>query len=427
MNTKASKLFQPLTFPNGKTVPNRLCKAAMEENLSDEGQIPGDRLHRLYRRWVEGGVGLILTGNVMVAPDALTGPGGVVLQESTDIEPFKRWAEAGKSEDGQFWMQINHPGRQVYAAMGETALSPSDKKMDMGNFSKMFAQPRAMTEEEIEVLIQRFTATSKQAELAGFTGVQVHAAHGYLISQFLSPLTNLRSDKWGGDINNRSRVLIEIVKRIRQSVKPEFCISVKLNSADFQKGGFELNDAKAVIQLLNELDVDLVELSGGSYESPAMQGRVAEKDAEKPETTLRREAYFVDFAREIASVAKMPIMVTGGILRRAVAEEALEKDSAGFGVEMLGLAQAMAFQPDLPNQWRDHELEIKLPQVNWKNKTFAALAVMAITKVQLKRLAQGKLPKANVSPFFSLIGDQIETNKRTKRYRRWRENTAQAV
>ena len=427
MNTTTSKLFQPLTLPNGKTVPNRLCKAAMEENLSDEGQIPGDRLHRLYRSWAEGGVGLILTGNVMVAPDALTGPGGVVLQENTDIEPFKQWAEAGKSEDGQFWMQINHPGRQVYAAMGETALSPSDKTMDMGNFSKMFAQPRAMTEEEIEVLIQRFTATSKQAELAGFTGVQVHAAHGYLISQFLSPLTNLRSDQWGGDINNRARVLIEIVKRIRQSVKPEFCVSVKLNSADFQKGGFELNDAKAVTQLLNELDVDLVELSGGSYESPAMQGRVTEKDAEKPETTLRREAYFVDFAREIASVAKMPIMVTGGILRRVVAEQALEKDSAGFGVEMLGLAQAMAFRPDLPNQWRDHELEIKLPQVNWKNKTFAALAVMAVTKVQLKRLAQGKSPKANVSPFFSLIGDQIETNKRTKRYRRWRENTVQAV
>jgi 2,4-dienoyl-CoA reductase-like NADH-dependent reductase (Old Yellow Enzyme family) len=310
--------------------------------------------------------------------------------------------------------------------MGETALSPSDKTMDMGNFSKMFAQHRAMTEEEIEVLIQRFTATSKQAELAGFTGVQVHAAHGYLISQFLSPLTNLRSDQWGGDINNRARVLIEIVKRIRQSVKPEFCVSVKLNSADFQRGGFELHDAKAVIQLLNELNVDLVELSGGSYESPAMQGRVTEKDAEKPETTLRREAYFVDFAREIASVAKMPIMVTGGILRRVVAEQALEKDSAGFGVEMLGLAQAMAFRPDLPNQWREHELEIKLPQVNWKNKTFAALAVMAVTKVQLKRLAQGKSPKANVSPFFSLIGDQIETNKRTKRYRRWRENTAQA-
>jgi 2,4-dienoyl-CoA reductase-like NADH-dependent reductase (Old Yellow Enzyme family) len=291
----------------------------------------------------------------------------------------------------------------------------------------MFAQPRAMTEEEIEVLIQRFVATSKQAESAGFTGVQVHAAHGYLISQFLSPLTNLRSDQWGGDINNRSRVLIEIVKRIRQSVKPEFCVSVKLNSADFQKGGFDLNDAKAVIQLLNELGVDLVELSGGSYESPAMQGRVSEKEGEKTERTLRREAYFVDFAREIASVAIMPIMVTGGILRRAVAEEALEKDSAGFGVEMLGIAQALAFQPDLPKQWQKDELEIKLPQVNWKNKTFAALAVMAVTKAQLNRLALGKSPKANISPFFSLIADQIKTSQRTKRYRRWRNNLAQAV
>lgn len=427
MNASTSKLFQSLTLPNGQTIPNRLCKAAMEENLSDEGQVPGDRLHQLYRSWAEGGVGLVLTGNVMVAPDALTGPGGVVLQEGTDIKPFKRWAEAGKPEDGQLWMQINHPGRQVYAAMGETALSPSDKAVDMGKLSKMFAQPRAMTEQEIEVLIQRFVATSRQAESAGFTGVQVHAAHGYLISQFLSPLTNLRSDQWGGDINNRSRVLIEIVKRIRQSVNPEFCVSVKLNSADFQKGGFDLNDAIAVIQLLNELGVDLVELSGGSYESPAMQGRVSDKEGAKTERTLRREAYFVDFAREIASAAKMPIMVTGGILRRAVAEEALEKDSAGFGVEMLGIAQAMAFQPDLPKQWQKNELEIKLPQVNWKNKTFAALAVMAVTKAQLNRLALGKSPKSNISPFFSLLADQIKTNQRTKRYRRWRENTAQAV
>ena len=427
MNASTSKLFQSLTLPNGQSIPNRLCKAAMEENLSEEGQIPGDRLYQLYRCWAEGGVGLVLTGNVMVAPDALTGPGGVVLQKDTDIEPFKRWAEAGKPKDGQLWMQINHPGRQVYAAMGETALSPSDKALDMGKLSKMFAQPRAMTEQEIEVLIQRFVATSKQAESAGFTGVQIHAAHGYLISQFLSPLTNLRSDQWGGDINNRSRVLVEVVKRIRQSVNPEFCVSVKLNSADFQKGGFDLNDAIAVIQLLNELGVDLVELSGGSYESPAMQGRVSEKEGEKTGRTLRREAYFVDFARKIASAAIMPIMVTGGILRRAVAEEALEKDSAGFGVEMLGIAQAMAFQPDLPKQWQRNELEIELPQVNWKNKTFAALAVMAVTKAQLNRLAHGKPTKANVSPFFSLIADQLKTNQRTKRYRRWRDNLAQAA
>jgi len=420
MTSPTSPLFQPLELPNGVVIPNRLCKAAMEENLCDPGQLPGERLFQLYRRWAEGGVGLTLTGNVMVAPDAMTGPGGVVLQAETDLAPFKRWAEAGKPPGGQLWMQINHPGRQVYEAMGETALSPSDVALDMGNLSKLFAQPRAMTEAEIETLIERFAVTSKKAETAGFTGVQVHAAHGYLISQFLSPLSNQRTDQWGGDITNRSRILIEVVKRIRAVVAPAFCVSVKLNSADFQTGGFNLNDAIAVVESLNALDVDLVELSGGSYESPAMQGRVAEKEEGKSESTLRREAYFVDFAREVAATAKMPIMVTGGILRRSVAENALEKDEAGFSVSMLGIARGMAFQPDLPNRWQSGEFDISLPEVNWKNKTFAALAVMAVTKVQLNRVAAGKKPKKGVSPFWSLLADQVKTKQKTKRYRKWR-------
>lgn len=423
MTSPASLLFEPLELPNGVVIPNRLCKAAMEENLCDAGQIPGDRLFTLYRRWAEGGVGLTLTGNVMVAPDAMTGPGGVVLQAETDIEPFKRWVDAGKPEGGQLWMQINHPGRQVYEAMGETALSPSNVALDMGNLSKLFAQPRAMTEAEIETLIERFALTSQKAEAAGFTGVQVHAAHGYLISQFLSPLSNRRTDQWGGDITNRSRILIEVIKRIRTLVAPEFCVSVKLNSADFQTGGFSLTDAIAVVESLNTLGVDLVELSGGSYESPAMQGRVAEKEEGRSESTLRREAYFVDFAREVATVATMPIMVTGGILRRSVAESALEKNDAGFAVAMLGIARGMAFQPDLPNRWRAGEFDIALPEVNWKNKTFAALAVMAVTKVQLNRVAGGKKPKKDVSPFWSLLADQVKTKQKTKRYRQWRRQS----
>jgi 2,4-dienoyl-CoA reductase-like NADH-dependent reductase (Old Yellow Enzyme family) len=356
----------------------------------------------------------------MVAPDAMTGPGGVVLQAETDLAPFSQWAKAGTPHGGQLWMQINHPGRQVYEAMGETALSPSDVALDMGNLSKLFAQPRAMTEVEIETLIERFAITSHKAESAGFTGVQVHAAHGYLISQFLSPLSNRRTDQWGGDITNRSRILIEVIKRIRAVVAPNFCVSVKLNSADFQTGGFSLADAITVVESLNKLGVDLVELSGGSYESPAMQGRVAEKEEGKSESTLRREAYFVDFAREVAAVATMPIMVTGGILRRSVAENALEKNEAGFAVAMLGIARGMAFQPDLPNRWRAGEFDIALPEVNWKNKTFAALAVMAVTKVQLNRVASGKTPKKEVSPFWSLLADQFKTKQKTKRYRKWR-------
>ncbi|MEM7358882.1 MAG: NADH:flavin oxidoreductase/NADH oxidase family protein [Pseudomonadota bacterium] len=427
-------LFSPLELPNRQVISNRLCKAAMEENLSDEGQIPGQHLFNLYRQWAAGGVGLILTGNVMVAPDALTGPGGVVLEDDSNLEHFKTWAKAGRGLDGagadgddsdiQLWMQINHPGRQVYAAMGEQAYSPSDIQLDLGDLSKLFAKPRALSQAEIEKMIERFANTAVLAEQAGFTGVQVHAAHGYLISQFLSPRTNRREDQWGGSLENRSRILREIVKAIRQRVSPEFCVAVKLNSADFQKGGFDQEDAKQVVQQLNELSVDLVELSGGSYESPAMQGGSAQTEEQQNTSTQRREAFFVEFARDIATVAKMPIMVTGGILRRQVAEDALQKDAAGFGVEMLGIARGMAFKPDLPNVWKQGEYEVSLPQIEWKKKMLAALAVMSVTKAQLHRMAAGKKPKNGINPLFALIRDRIRTKLRTKRYRRWREQTA---
>jgi len=413
-------MFTPLKLPNGESIPNRLCKAAMEENLSDVGQVPGERLFRLYQHWADGGVGLILSGNVMIAPDALTGPGGVVFQDDSQLELFKKWADIGRSSGAQFWMQINHPGRQVYAAMGEQAYSPSEIQLDMGDLSKLFAKPRALTVDEINEIIQRFANTASLAQQAGFSGVQIHAAHGYLLSQFLSPLVNRRQDEWGGAVENRARLLIEVIKAVRVRVNPKFCVSVKLNSADFQKGGFDQQDAKWVVQQLNSLDVDLVELSGGSYESPAMQSGVP-KDKTTTQTSgvQKREAFFVDFARDIASVANMPIMVTGGIVQRSVAQDALQKDQAGFGVEMLGIARAMAFKPDLPNLWREQEYAVELPVINWKNKVFAALGVMAATKAQLNRMAKGKAPKP-VSPLWALIMDQIKTKIRTRRYRRWR-------
>ena len=416
------EMFAPLTLPNQAVIPNRLCKAAMEENLSDEGQIPGPRLFSLYQQWANGGAGLILTGNVMIAPDALTGPGGIVLQRGTDLTPFKRWAEIGRGGGAQFWMQINHPGRQVYAAMGEQSYAPSEVSLEMGEFSKLFAQPKALTTTQIQEIIERFATTARLAEEAGFTGVQIHAAHGYLISQFLSPLVNQRDDEWGGNIENRARLLFSVVAAVRAAVSASFCVSVKLNSADFQKGGFDQQDAKWVVAALNDQQVDLVELSGGSYESPAMQG--GSESTEGGTSSLRREAFFIEFARDIASVAEMPIMVTGGILQRAVAEDALQLDDAGFGVEMLGIARGLAFQPDLPNIWRRQEFSIALPTVNWKNKVLAALAVMAVTKYQLGRLAQGQSPRPTVNPVLALVLDRVKTRFRTRRYRRWRAQTA---
>jgi len=391
----------------------------MEENLSDEGQLPGERLYTLYKAWSDGGAGLLLTGNVMISPDALTGPGGVVLENADRLDLFRKWAAAGTLNGNQLWMQINHPGRQVYEAMGEQALSPSGIALNIPGFSKMFAQPKAMSEAEILNIIERFANTAALAEQAGFTGVQIHAAHGYLLSQFLSPLVNVRDDKWGGSLENRARIVFEVVKAVRERISERFCVSIKINSADFQKGGFDAEDAKWVVKQLNDYRLDLVELSGGSYESPAMSGNAAEPSS--GDSTTQREAYFVDFARDIAKVASMPIMVTGGITKRAVAEDALnERD--GISIEMLGIARALAYEPALPKKWQqDQALEVKLPIVDWKNKTLAALASMAITKAQLTRMSAGKLPKANMIALFALIKGQIKTKLRTRQYRAWRE------
>ena len=411
-----SAIFQPLTLPNGSIVPNRLCKAAMEENLAEQpGQYPGERLFALYDVWAKGGVGMILTGNVMVAPSSLTGPGGVVLEQGSDLAPFRRWAQIGKSGGGQIWMQINHTGRQMYKNLGEEAVAPSATALDLGKLSGLFAQPRALEEHEIEAIIQRFVDTAALAEQAGFDGVQIHSAHGYLSSQFLSPLTNQRTDQWGGSLENRARFLLSIVERVRQRVKLSFGVAVKLNSADFQRGGFAFEEARQVVEWLNGHGVDYIELSGGSYESPAMTGTEADT------STGKREAYFINFARDIAKVADMPIMVTGGITRRDTAEEALERDSAGFGVAMLGIARAMAFNPALPNDWQaGRNLVADIPAPGWKNTSLAGLATMALTKAQMELLALGKPTKPDISPIRAMLGDQWRTARRAKHYRAWR-------
>jgi len=239
--------------------------------------------------------------------------------------------------------------------------------------------------------------------------VQIHAAHGYLLSQFLSPLSNRRQDRWGGSLENRARLLLEVVRAVRAAVSPGFCVAVKLNSADFQRGGFEPADARQVVLWLNDLAVDLVELSGGSYEAPAMQG-----DA-RDGRTLAREAYFLDFARDIAAIARMPVMVTGGIRRLPVVEEVLAN-----GVAMAGIATALAVDPALPHRWQrgDKNASAALQPIRWKRKAFAALAYMALVKLQMRRLAAGNQPDTQASPLRALLQEQWCTLQRVRQYKR---------
>lgn len=403
-----SSIFTPFILPNGQILKNRLVKAAMEENLATVEHLPGDELKRLYTAWAEGGAGLIITGNVMIDHLAMTGPGGVALEKDTNLDPFIELAKLSKTNGTKIWMQINHPGRQVFKKMGGKVLSPSDVALNMGKHSAMFSTPKPMDESEIQDVIQRFTTTAKRAEEAGFDGVEIHGAHGYLLAQFLSPLTNKRQDQWGGSLENRARLLLEVVKSVKAACSEGFAIAVKLNSADFQRGGFDVQDAEQVVKMLGELNIDLVELSGGSYEAPAMQGRSAD------DRTLAREAYFLEFASKIAKNVTVPIMTTGGVRRFEVAKQVIDS-----GVQLVGMASAFALTPDLPNKWQhDPDVLGHIPVVNWKDKTLSGLATMALVKQQLRRIAAGKSPNYSASPLWALITDQIRSAKLTKRYKK---------
>jgi 2,4-dienoyl-CoA reductase-like NADH-dependent reductase (Old Yellow Enzyme family) len=408
--------FEALTLPNGTVIPNRIAKAAMEENMADAEHAPSAALIQLYRAWADGGAGLILTGNVMIDRRAMTGPGGVVLEDASQLQAFRKWARIGRANGAQVWLQLNHPGRQMMKNMGQETWAPSAVPLDLGKHSKMFATPKAMTERDIHEVIARFVNAARLGEQAGFSGVQIHAAHGYLVSQFLSPLTNRRTDRWGGSLENRARLLIDTARAVRLAVSPSFSVAVKLNSADFQRGGFDSADAKRVVEMLNELAVDLVELSGGSYEAPAMQGSARDG------RSLAREAYFLEFASDIAVIAKMPVMVTGGIRRIGVVEQVLDS-----GVAMAGIGTALAIKPDLPNVWRRGEdPRPEIAPISWRSKPLASLAAMAVVKLQLRRLSQGRKPNPGVSPFKALLLNQLRTASLTRKYRRWMISSEQA-
>ncbi|MFE4256875.1 NADH:flavin oxidoreductase/NADH oxidase family protein [Streptomyces sp. NPDC056910] len=404
-----SELFSPLPLRSGQVLNNRIAKAAMEENMAGDGQLPDQRLLTLYRRWAAGGTGLLITGNVMVHAEALTGPGGIVLDENAPLKPFTEWAEAGKSGGGTIWMQINHPGRQVASNMPGVVWGPSDVGVDLGRHSGRFGRPTAMTPAQIDATVTRFAVTAHRAEKAGFDGVEVHAAHGYLLSQFLSPLVNKRTDQWGGSLENRARMLLDVVRAVRDAVSPSFAVAVKLNSADFQRGGFDADDARQVIEMLEPLGVDLVELSGGSYESPAMTGRSADA------RTQAREAYFLDLAKDLVRTSPLPLMLTGGITRRATAERVLDS-----GVAIVGMGTALAVTPDLPDRWRSHrEAARQMAPVTWSDKALASAAGMAQVRHQMGRLSRGSDARPRIHPVYTLLSEQWKQRGALRRYRAW--------
>lgn len=395
VNPAAPTLQSPLTLPCGAILKNRLLKSAMSEILGTAEHGASPLLPRLYQRWAEGGIGLAITGNVMIDRRALGEPANVVIEDDRDLEALSAWATAGTANGAACWMQLNHPGKQSPRFLSPETVSPSAIGFGPA-LSKGFAVPRALTEPEILDLIARFGRAAAVAKTAGFTGVQIHGAHGYLVSQFLSPRHNSREDDWGGSLENRARFALEVYKEIRRQVGPEFPVGIKINSADFQKGGFSEEDSAGVISSLSQAGMDLIEVSGGTYEAPAMTGRKV------AESTRAREGYFLDFVGKVREAVAAPMAVTGGFRSLEGMQGALDAGAT----DMIGLARPMAVMPELPNRLLAGESpEIPIRRLSTGFKAVDAIATLDITwyENQLHRMGSGQDPLPGMGAWRSFL------------------------
>ena len=342
-------LQEPLQFQfSGKTVPNRLMKSAMTERLASwhpseiaRRGVPSRELINVYRRWGEGAYGLILTGNVMIEYDHLEAAGNTVVPRDAEFsgerfERFRELASAAKAHGSLVVMQLSHPGRQVGEHIQPYPISASDVRLEGEVLSLTFAKPRPMEEADFKAVIDGFAHAAEYAYRCGYDGVQLHAAHGYLLAQFLSPTTNKRTDQYGGSITNRGRLIMEIAAEIRRRVTDSsFSLGIKLNSVEFQEDGLTPEECADLCADLERAQFDYVELSGGTYQKLAFE--------HSRESTRQREAYFIDFADLIVPrLGSIKSYVTGGLRTACAMVEALRT------VDGVGLGRPAASEFDLP-------------------------------------------------------------------------------
>jgi len=388
------KISEPFILPNASTIKNRLVKSAMSEAMGTSDGAPSNRLIHLYRTWSQGGTGLLITGNVMVDPAAKGEQMNVVLEDERFLELHHQWAKAGQLQGTKIWMQINHPGRQA-PKFNKEVVAPSAIPFQHPKLKSFFTPPRALTSQEIQTIIQRFATTAALAEKAEFDGVQIHGAHGYLVSQFLSPLVNQRNDDWGGTAEKRAKFVLEIYHQIRAKTSSNFAVGIKINSADFQKGGFSEEESIDVIHQLSEEGMDLIEVSGGTYEKAAMMGA-------RRKSTQEREAYFGEFIVKARKIAQVPLLLTGGFRTVQAMNQALIDDE----LDLIGLARPLALVPDFAHQLLNGTTTSwQAPVISTGIKVIDRLGGIELPwyQLQLERIAKGKTPHPKISAFRALF------------------------
>ncbi|KFG78970.1 NADH oxidase [Metarhizium anisopliae] len=369
-------LREPLAFAfSGRVAPNRILKGAMTERLStwdpkvlEKRGIPTTELINVYRRWGQGGFGVLLTGNVMIEYDHLESPGCAIIPRGSPFsgerfEAFRAMASVSKKHGSLVIAQVSHPGRQVYSSVQQNPISASDVQLNMNRMGMSFAKPRAMDKDDFANVIEGFAHAAEYLHRAGYDGIELHGAHGYLLAQFLSPTTNKRTDQYGGSLMNRARIIFEINDAIRARVPKSFIVSIKLNSVEFQDGGFSTQDCTDLCAALEESGFDFVELSGGTYEAGAFYHR--------KESTKKREAFFLEFADIIVpGLNRTKVYVTGGFRTTSGMVKALDT------VHGVGLGRPVCDEFDLPQKILNGEvhgaIEVLIDQADTTMTNMAA-------------------------------------------------------
>ena len=383
-------IFDSLTLKTNTTIKNRFVKAAMSETLGNSKYQPTEQTISLYQAWANGGTGLLITGNVMVDRNARGEFGNIVVDHNQNYDLLKKWAQAGTTNDTKIFLQLNHPGKQSPKTITKQPVAPSAVPMT-GSNSFAFNSPRALSHAEIKQIIAKFVDAAVIAQQTGFSGVEIHAAHGYLLNQFLSPHDNQRSDEYGGSLENRMRVITEIYQGIREKVGRNFPIALKINSSDFRPDGFSEEDSLKVIQKMDQLGIDLIEISGGNYENPKMQG-------------IGKGAFFIDYAQKVKQTIKTPIIVTGGFNTANGMESAIQNNETDF----IGLARPLVMVPDLPNQLKwGNFTSVKLNHLTTGSKKLdkkvGSLIGLSFYQQQMSRIAEGKKVQPTTNAWGALL------------------------
>jgi 2,4-dienoyl-CoA reductase-like NADH-dependent reductase (Old Yellow Enzyme family) len=335
------KMFDKTTI-NGMTLANRFVRSATWEGMCEDNGRPRPRLASCYSDLAAGGVGLIITGYAFVRPDGKQLPGKMGIHTDAFVAEMKALAHAAHKEGGKICMQLVHAGGQTSEkTAGRRPLAPSVVRV--AQFPEM---PEAMTKQDIDEIVAAFGEGARRAMNFGFDAVQLHAAHGYLINQFLSPLTNRRTDIYGGPIENRSRFLLEVYQRVRSAVGPDFPVLVKLNGSDNLEGGLAINDAVYAARLLDKEKVDAIEVSGGTS---ASGGRVPVRTKiDSP----ANEAYNLDLAYEIKKAVKCPVMAVGGFRSSEVIGKAFTEKN----IDYISMSRPFIREPQLIKRWQSGDL-----------------------------------------------------------------------